>query len=194
MDEHFAAEDDGGGGAVAGPAGEGSYNCDRTKRVAKNKPILEKHWARERQESWDAALGMLRDVVKLACPKRGWKVLTFPDMSDLFWGSVLTQVSPPDFASKNTMGEWHHEPLEVLGGIFKGSQLRRWPTMDREGFAIMSTFQRLEYLLWGGVNIVSPGALVAELSKATVQRLSHFRTCLEQFDYQIVHIPGSENV
>ena len=75
--------------------------------------------------------------------------------------------------------------------------------MDKEGFAIVSTFQRLEYLLWGGVKIYcdhrnmayifSPGALVEKLSKATAQRLLHWRTYLGQFDYQIVHIPSSGN-
>ena len=82
-----------------------------TKRLEKNKPIAEEHWTRERQEAWDAALGVLRDAVKLAYPKRGWKVLMFPDASDLFWGSILTQVSSADFTSKNTVEEWHHEPV-----------------------------------------------------------------------------------
>ena len=42
-------------------------------------------------------------------------------------------------------------------------------------------------------NIFSPVTLVAELSKAAAQRLLYWRTYLGQFDYQIVHIPGSEN-
>ena len=67
----------------------------------------------------------------------------------------------------------------------------------------MSTSQRLEYLLRGGVNIdcdfrnmayiFSPGALVAELPKATGQRRLHWQTYLGKLDYQIVHIPGSKN-
>ena len=40
-----------------------------------------------------------------------------------------------------------HEPLAFLSGSFKGSQLR-WVTVDKEGFAIVSTFRRL-----GGVHI-----------------------------------------
>ena len=75
----------------------------RTKRVAKNKPVTEEHWTRERQESWDASLGVLRDAVKLAYPKREWKVLMFRDAGGLFWGIFLMQVSPADFASKNTV-------------------------------------------------------------------------------------------
>ena len=45
-----------------------------------------------------------------------------------------------------------HEPLEFLNGHFMGSQ-ERWATIDKEGFAIVSTLKRLPYLLWGGVAI-----------------------------------------
>ena len=31
-----------------------------------------------------------------------------------------------------------HEPLAFLSGTFKGSQMR-WATIDKEGFAILST-------------------------------------------------------
>ena len=61
-------------------------------------------------------------------------------------------MSPADFASENIVEEWHHEPLGILSGIFEGSQ-QRCPTVDKESFAIVSTFQRLEYLLWGELNI-----------------------------------------
>ena len=33
-----------------------------------------------------------------------------------------------------------------------GSELR-WPTVDKEAFAVVSTFKRLDYLLWNGVDI-----------------------------------------
>ena len=39
-----------------------------------------------------------------------------------------------------------HEPLAFLSGTFKGSQMR-WATIDKEGFAIVSTFRRLEHFL-----------------------------------------------
>ena len=35
---------------------------------------------------------------------------------------------------------------------FKESQMR-WATIDKEGFAIVSTFRRLEHFLWNGVHI-----------------------------------------
>ena len=45
-----------------------------------------------------------------------------------------------------------HEPLGFLSGSFKGSQ-QWWATVDKESFAMVSTFMRLEYLLWNGVHI-----------------------------------------
>ena len=45
-----------------------------------------------------------------------------------------------------------HESLGFLSGTFKGSQ-QRCATVDKEDFAVMSTFKRLEYLLWNGVHI-----------------------------------------
>ena len=45
-----------------------------------------------------------------------------------------------------------HEPLAFLSGTYKGSQMR-WATIDEEGFAIVSTFRRLEHFLWNGVHI-----------------------------------------
>ena len=38
-----------------------------------------------------------------------------------------------------------------MSGVFIGLQLR-WSTVDKEGFAVVSMFERLGYL-WGGVHI-----------------------------------------
>lgn len=75
-----------------------------------------------------------------------------PDASDEHWGSFLTQVPQSELDDGVAVQDMSHEPLGLLSGTFRGSQLR-WATIDKEGFAIISTFRRLEYLLWGGVNI-----------------------------------------
>ena len=84
---------------------------------------------------------MLSVAVKLAYSKRRWKVLMLPDANGLFWGSFLTQMSPVDFASERMLERCHHEPLELLSGLFKGFQMR-WSTIDKEAFVVASTFQR----------------------------------------------------
>ena len=73
-----------------------------------------------------------------------------------------------------------HEPLAFLSGSFKDSQLR-WASVDKEGFASVNTFRRLEYLVCGGVHIFTdhrnltcifnPDACVTSVTKAMAQRL-----------------------
>ena len=50
-----------------------------------------------------------------------------------------------------------------LSGTFKGSQ-QRWATVDKKGFAMVSTFMRLEYLLWNGVHIYTDHRNLAYIS------------------------------
>ena len=55
------------------------------------------------------------------------------------FGIFSDAMSPAGFASDKPMEECHHEPLALLTGVFERSKLR-WPTVDKEGFAIVSTF------------------------------------------------------
>ena len=79
-----------------------------------------------------------------------------------------------------------HGPLGFLSDLSKRSQLR-WATVDKEGFAIVNTFRRLEYLLWGGVRIFAghrnlkygfnPGECVTSVTNAVAQRLENGKLC-----------------
>ena len=85
-----------------------------------------------------------------------------------------------EFRSGVALESMSHEPLAFLSRSFKGSQLR-WATV--EGFAIVNTFRRLEYLLSGGVHIFTdhrnltyifnPEACVTSATKAMAQRLEN---------------------
>ena len=107
-----------------------------------------------------------------------------------------------EFRSGVALENMSHEPLAFLSGSFKGSQLR-WATVDKEGFAIVNTFRRLEYLLWGGVHIFTdhrnltyifnPEACVTSVTKAMAQRLENWKAVLGQYRYAIEHIPGERN-
>ena len=76
-------------------------------------------------------------------------------------------------------------------------------TVDKEAFAIVSTFRRLEHLLWNGVHIFTdhrnlayifnPGACVTSVSKALAQRLEGWKGVLGQYRYTICHISGDRN-
>ena len=68
----------------------------------------------------------------------------FSDASECHWGSFVTQV--PDAVVDQTLPvkDMTHDPLAFLSGTFKGSQMR-WATIEKEGFAIVSTCRRLEH-------------------------------------------------
>eukprot|EP00903_Cladosiphon_okamuranus_P021853 g20089.t1 len=89
---------------------------------------------------------------------------------------------------------------DKLQAMFPDVQVLRWATVDKERFAIVSTFLRLEYLLWGGVHIhtdhrnlayiFNPEACVSSVPKTTAQRLENWKAVLGQYDYTIQHIEG----
>ena len=78
--------------------------------------------------------------------------MMFPDASEKFWGSCITQVPTVELGHSVAIADMDHEPLGFLSGHFRGSE-DRWATVDKGSFAIVNTFKRLPYLLWGGVAI-----------------------------------------
>ena len=75
--------------------------------------------------------------------------------------------------------------------------------MDKEGFAIVSMFHRLEYLLWGEVRIhanhrdlayiFEPEACASSMPKTAAERLESWKVVLARYDYTIVHICGERD-
>eukprot|EP00903_Cladosiphon_okamuranus_P017435 g16059.t1 len=176
-------------------------NPKRTKRVASNRAIAPQAWTPALNAAWAQAQDMIAHSVTLYHPKEGSAVLMFPDASDEHWGSFLTQVPQSELDAGVVVEDMSHEPLGFLSGTFRGSQLR-WATVDKEGFAIISTLRRLEYLLWGGVHIhtdhrnlayiFNPEACVSSVPKTTAQRLDNWKAVLGQYDYTIQHIEDED--
>ena len=88
----------------------------------------------------------MANAVALSHPKDGYEVQMFFDAPYNYWGSFLTQVPTAELEDVVEVEKVSHEPLGFLSGTFRGSQ-QRWMTVDKEGFAIVSAFRRLEYLL-----------------------------------------------
>ena len=124
----------------------------RTKRVAKSRVIQPASWTKDRLQAWVAAKDLVTQTVTLFQSRLGCQVLVFPDASECHWGSFVTQVPDAEMDQNLPVEDMTHEPLGFLSGTFKGSQMR-WATIDKEGFAIVSTFRRLEHFLWNGVHI-----------------------------------------
>ena len=144
----------------------------------------------------------MANAVALSHPTDRYEVLMFSDASDNYWGSFLTQVPTAKLEDGIEVEKMSHESVGFLSGTFPGSQ-QRWGTVDKEGFAIVSTFRRLEYLLWGGVRIYTdhrnlayifePEACVSSVPKTAAQRLENWKMMLAQYDYTIMRISGERN-
>ena len=67
-------------------------NVRRTKRVAMNRAISAEAWTNPEAKAWNAAQELVAQAVALSHPRDGYAVLMFPDASDEFWGSFVTQV------------------------------------------------------------------------------------------------------
>ncbi|CAN0377070.1 unnamed protein product, partial [Discosporangium mesarthrocarpum] len=119
----------------------------RTKRAASHRRIAEAAWAQECVNAWETAQHVVSQAVELSHPRERYEVLMFPDASDQHWGYFLTQVPVAELAGDIAGEDMSHEPLGFLSGSFRGPQMR-WATVDKEAFAIVSTYRRLEWVLW----------------------------------------------
>ena len=162
-------------------------------------------WGQKHDEVYEAIKGALRDAVTTAHLDPNKVVCLFPDASEEFWGSILTQVPVDDAASTKDIADWQHEPLGFLSGSFKGASLR-WGIPDKEGFAIVESCKKFSHLLIrdGGFRIYTdhrnlkyifnPSGVVSQVPKPQADRLERWAVFLRAFDYIIEHVPGEANV
>lgn len=142
-------------------------------------------------------------MVPLAHPKPDWDVVLVADASLDHWGSVLTQL-PLEDANK-PLAEQRHQPLAFLSGHFRGSS-HRWPTIEKEAFALMESCKRLEYLLMRPrgfrlytdhrnlVYIFNPYGFDSNMQRYQADKLQRWAMALTCFQYEIEHIRGEDNV
>jgi hypothetical protein len=122
----------------------------RTNAAATRQGITSEEWSPDCAEAWEATRRLLSESVKLAHPKpeEEYATLVFTDASDLHWGVMVTQVPHEDLVLP--VEKMRHAPLAFLSGSFKGSELN-WSVTDKEAWAIVVAYRRLDYLLWGEV-------------------------------------------
>ena len=79
--------------------------------------ILEE--SEESQTAWQSSRELLEDAVQLNFCKQEFRVLMFPDTSDLFCGDFLTHVLEKDLVSGIPVVSIAYETLGFVGGGFK---------------------------------------------------------------------------
>ncbi|KAH9152761.1 hypothetical protein AeRB84_004872 [Aphanomyces euteiches] len=177
--------------------------ADSRKKTKLEKFLLSHHgWGAEHVRAFNACKEALKHIVTLAHPDPEKIFCLFCDASHQFWGAALTQIprneEDLDFESQ------HHEPLAFLSGSFKGASLR-WSTTEKEGFAIVQSCKRLDYLLQrpGGFTIYTDHRNLRyiygtepdmKVPRYLADKLARWAMLLSCFNYKIRHVSGDDNV
>jgi hypothetical protein len=102
------------------------------------------------------------------------------------------------------MEEQDHQPLAFLSGDFKGAQLL-WTVPEKEGFAIVDTVTRVEYLLLSHdefpilsdhLNLTYsyiPLSVDPTLARHVVHKLQRCARKMSVFSYRMEHLMGNLN-
>jgi hypothetical protein len=141
----------------------------------------------------------IANVVSLSHPDPEAEYFLFTDACDAGWGAALFQIKQYD--PNVPVKDQNCEPLYFLSGAFSGAMLR-WSMPEKEGFAMVESVERLDYLLIRS----KPFYLMTDhrnhtfvfsdnlsLKAATRHKISRWALQLMSFNYIIIHVPGEQN-
>lgn len=160
---------------------------------------LEGLWGAEHEQAFLAIKQELAHNTVRAHPDPDKVALVFPDASDLYWGCMISQVSPDQLS--RPVEEMDMEPLAFCSGAFVKHELAR-ATVDKEGDAIHRGMNQNEYALVSAKKVViycdhrnlaylfSHDPAHPGMTKPMRERLQRTAVSLQRFDYTIEHIPG----
>jgi RNase H-like domain found in reverse transcriptase len=115
----------------------------RTKKGAAGVSLLQL-WGPEEKVAFKDLQAAIMDSVTFAFPDPDKRICVLTDASDCFYAGLVTQIVEEQLDLP--MEEQDPQPLAFLSGEFKGAQLR-WIVPEKEGFAIVDTVSKVDYLL-----------------------------------------------
>lgn len=175
----------------------------RKKSGLKNVSLSKVSWGPKHEAAFTDLQNALKRSVKLTFPKADKATCVFTDASDQFWAGVVTQIPPEQLGREPVQQE--HQPLAFIGGQFSGAQLN-WTTYEKEAYAIVKVFDKMDYALWGTANVhvftdhrnllfvFAPLALRPSAPRYVLSKVHRWAIHLSRFDFNIEHIEGSKNV
>lgn len=145
-------------------------------------------WTPELQKSFEAAKTLFSTFTLLHFPDFNSTFYLTADSSNMAVGAVLEQL--------NSNGE--REPLGYFSTKLNEAQ-QRWPTYDRELYALYTAAIHFEYLIQGSDLVLVTDHkplthMFTQLKTCKLQRRSSQIDYLAQFTNKIVHISGVDNI
>ncbi|KAE9356250.1 hypothetical protein PF008_g3693 [Phytophthora fragariae] len=168
----------------------------RKKTMLAKVNLVDAAWGAQKTAGFEDVRQALLRMAPLAHSSPSSEVCFYSDASQ------DTQLEPNEV--QLPLEEQHHRPLALLSGRFVGAAAR-WPTIEKEAFAIIESTRRLEYLLLRPkgyrlftdhrnlVYIFDPFATDSAMARYQADKLQHWTMSLLVFRYVIEHVPGEVN-
>jgi RNase H-like domain found in reverse transcriptase len=175
----------------------------RTKRAVSKISLVEVGWSQNSTACFERCKNALLHAISLAHRNEILRLCVYTDASERHWSSVITQVPHTDLNENHA--DQQHEPLAFLSGTFTGAPFR-WSIADKEGYAIMQTCERMDYLLRcpagfslfsdrrNLVYIFDPRGQNPGLAQHSEARALRWALNISSYNYVIEFIPGVDNV
>jgi transposase InsO family protein len=150
-------------------------NCKRSNQTT------EVEWRDEHQVALDTAIDRLAETV-LQIPIESDEFLVETDASDAAVGAILS--------CRQQSGDW--TPVEFASKKFSATQ-QRWPTREKEAFAIVFATQKFEHYLRGrSFTVHTDHQSLKWMLEARVGKIARWASRMTEFDMTVVYRKGQE--
>ena len=137
-------------------------------------------WKEPQQVAFESLKTRLCEAPILAYPRRDRAFVLDCDASDEAAGAVLTQVDE----------DGDEVVVQYASYTFTGAE-QRWPTMEKEAYAVvwaMNVFR--PYLLGRSFTVRTDNSATSFLKQARQPKLQRWAVALSEYDYVVKHRPG----
>jgi transposase InsO family protein len=150
------------------------------KKTTKSQPLV---WTPQAVAALSALRSKMNDAPLLHFVDPERPLLLETDASDVGIGAVLFQQSP----------DGKRDVIAYVSKAFRGPSVN-WTVMEKEAFALYFAVNKLRHYLLGRHFVIRTDCKNLLFGTSNVPKIQRWTLRLQEFDYEIHHIKGSENV
>ena len=175
----------------------------RKKKSICKIPLADIGWNDKHENAFHDLQCQIQEATRLAHRNPEQILCIHTDSSDRHWAVCATQCDQSELSKPSV--DQKHEPLAFLSGTFSERE-EHWSTYEREAFAVVQAFKKLDYLLTCDSttriftdhrNLLftfNPIAMEPSLGRHKVLKVIRWALFLSGFNYRIEHVPGNTNI
>lgn len=175
----------------------------RKKRSIAKFSVGDLGWDDRHEAAFKGLQEQLQESTRMAHRDANLTLCIHTDASDRHWAVCATQCCPKELTKH--IAHQKHQPLAFLSGTFSERE-EHWSTYEREAFAVVQAFRKLDYLLacdhttrvfTDHRNLLftfNPVFMEPSLGRHKVLKVVRWALFLSSFNYRIEHVPGDVNV